>query len=247
MKYKVIACEVLARPLYLCAARSPHIVDIELVQKGLHERPTDLRTHLQASIDAADGKGYDALLLGYGLCGQALAGLTAGGTQLVAPRAHDCITLFLGSRARYQEQFDNYPGTYWYAQDYVERTDGTSNLLSMGSSTDIEVEKVYGEYVQKYGKDNADYLMEAMGAWQRHYRRAVYVDMGVEAGTAVEERAKSDALRRGWSFERLEGDMLLIRRLLVGDWQGDFLVVQPGQVVQMSYDHNIIQCVGMIR
>ena len=29
MRLFCLSCEVLARPLYLCAARSPHIVDLE--------------------------------------------------------------------------------------------------------------------------------------------------------------------------------------------------------------------------
>ncbi len=35
---------------------------------------------------------------------------------LVIPRAADCITLFLGGRARYQQQFSDHPGTYWYVR-----------------------------------------------------------------------------------------------------------------------------------
>ena len=62
--------------------------------------------------------------MGYGLCGQATAGLIARSIPIVIPHAHDCITLFLGSRDSYQYQFVNYPGTYWYAHDYIERSDG---------------------------------------------------------------------------------------------------------------------------
>ena len=64
-KYLCIACEVLARPLYLAAACSPHIVNIELVQKGLHNTPGNLRQRLQEVVDQAEG--FDAILLGYGL------------------------------------------------------------------------------------------------------------------------------------------------------------------------------------
>lgn len=242
MRLKCIACEALARPVYLCAAQSPHIVDVELLERGLHNRPAGLRDRLQAQVDAA-GSAYDAVVLVYGLCGQATAGLAAGPVPLVIPRAHDCITLFLGSRQRYQDQFENYPGTFWYAQDYIERDDGSGTALSMGSGTDTDLDAVYGEYVQKYGKENADYLMEVMGAWQQHYQRAVFIDMGISDGAAVEARAQAEAARRGWTFERLAGDLVQIRRLLCGDWAQDFLVVQPGQQVAMTYDENVIGCI----
>ena len=239
-KYLCIACEVLARPLYLAAARSPHIVNIELVQKGLHNTPVSLRQRLQEVVDRADG--YDAILLGYGLCGQATAGLISRDAPLVVPRAHDCITLFLGGRERYLQQFNDYPGTYWYAQDYIEREDGSGAALSMGSGSDTDLQAVYDEYVQKYGKDNADYLMEVMGAWQQHYRRAAFIDMGVADGAAVEARAQAEAARRGWVFDRLTGDLVLIRRLLEGNWEEDFLLVPPGQQVIMTYDEGVIGC-----
>jgi hypothetical protein len=242
MRFKCITCEALARPVYLCAAHSPHIVDIELLKKGLHLNPAGLRDRLQASIDEQADQGYDAVLLAYGLCGKATAGLVAAKIPLVIPRAHDCITLFLGGRQRYQDQFENYPGTYWYAQDYIEREDGTGASLAMGSGSDTDLQATYDEYVRKYGKDNADYLMEAMGAWQKHYQRAVFIDMGIADGGLVESQAQAEAARRGWTFERMAGDLVLIRRLLKGEWDEDFLVLQPGEKIEMAYDERVLEC-----
>jgi hypothetical protein len=242
LKLYCLACEVLARPLYLSAARSAHIIDIQLIQRGLHNQPANLRSVLQAAVDAASEKSYDAIAMGYGLCGQATAGLTARSLPLVIPRAHDCITLFLGSRERYQEQFENFPGTYWYAQDYIERDDGSGGSLALGSGVDTNVDEVYAEYVEKYGQDNADYLMEVMGAWKQHYKRAAYIDMGVGDGTAVASKAQEQAARRGWAYDRVRGDMVLLRRLLDGDWDKDFLILQPGQKLTMTYDDDVIGC-----
>jgi hypothetical protein len=242
MRLLCIGCEVLARPLYLCAAHSPHIVDIHLFRRGLHNDPADLYARLQTEIDAADSKRYDAVVMAYGLCGKATAGLTARDVPLVVPRAHDCITLFLGSRERYQEQFESFPGTYWYALDYVERDDGSGGSLALGSGSETDINAVYEEYVRKYGQDNADYLMEVMGAWQQHYQRAALIDMGVGDIAAVQARAQADASRRGWTFDRVPGDVILIHRLLAGDWDDAFLVVQPGEQVQMSYDEDVIGC-----
>ena len=77
MRFKCLACEALARVAYLCAAHSPHIVDVELFRIGLHREPGDLRATLQARVDAAQGEGYDAVVMVYGLCGQSTAGLEA--------------------------------------------------------------------------------------------------------------------------------------------------------------------------
>ena len=86
-------------------------------------------------------------------------------------------------------------------------------------------------------------LAAVMGAWQAHYSRAAYIDMSVGDGRTVETQTQEEAARRGWTFDRLLGDMVLVRRLLQGDWAEDFLVLEPGQRMVMSYDHGIIACV----
>jgi hypothetical protein len=243
MRIKCLSCEALTRMVYLCAAQSPHLVDVELVRIGLHNEPINLRVLLQQKIDALSRKDFDAVVLAYGLCGQATLGLVARDIPLVLPRAHDCITLFLGSRARYQEQFEGNPGTYWYSLDYIERKEASGTFVALGASVDsTNIQSKYEEYVEKYGADNADYLMEVMGAWQSHYNRAAYIDLGVGDGTLLEAQTAQEAANRGWKYERLTGNLALIRRLLNGDWNQDFLVIQPGQEVAMSYDADVVTC-----
>ena len=244
MRLLALTCEVLARSVYLCAARSPHIVDVRLNRRGLHDDPPNLRTFLQAELDAI-GPPYDAVVLAYGLCGGATAGLRAGSIPLVVPRAHDCITLFLGDRARYRAESAANPGTYWYVQDYLERTDEGSPFGGVGAMSDDAARTTHAEYVAKYGEDNAEYLMEVLGGWSAHYDRAVFVDMGVaspETAAATEARARDDAVRRGWRFERMAGELLLVKRLLDGAWDSaDFLVLQPGERLAMSYAEDVIR------
>ncbi|MCU0478339.1 MAG: DUF1638 domain-containing protein [Chloroflexi bacterium] len=244
MRLLALTCEVLARSVYLCAARSPHVVDVHLNRRGLHDDPPNLRTLLQGEIDAV-GAPYDAVVLAYGLCGGATAGLRAGSIPLVVPRAHDCITLFLGSRDRYTAEFTGHPGTYWYVQDFVERSDDEGQFAGMGAVSDAEARATYEEYVAKYGEDNAAYLMEALGGWRSHYDRAAYVDMAVadpHAAAAVEAFARDDADRRGWSFEKLAGELLLVKRLIDAEWAPeDYLVVRPGERLAMSYDDAVIR------
>jgi hypothetical protein len=242
MRLKCIACEALARPVYLSAAHSPHIVDVTLLKIGLHNQPGDLQQRLQEEINTANADGYDAIALAYALCGKATHGLTAGSVPVIIPKAHDCITLFLGSRDKYNQQQLDCPGTFWYEQDYIERGAFSPTPFALGSPTGTEqdIREVYEEYVEKYGKDNADYLMEVMGAWQSHYSRAVFIDIALGSSAPVEDRARSQAERRGWQYERIPGDLILIRRLLAGDWQDDFLVLERGQKVRMTYDEDVI-------
>ena len=118
--------------------------------------------------------------------------------------------------------------------------DSSTLALSMGSGISLDLEAEYNNYVEKYGKDNADYLMEVMGAWSSHYNRAVYIDLGLGDASRVEEQAQSEAQRRGWAFERLKGDIDLVRRLVNGEWDQDFLVVPPGQRIAMQVGDDVI-------
>jgi hypothetical protein len=248
LRLLALTCEVLARSVYLCAARSPNIVDVRLNRRGLHDDPPNLRTILQAELDAA-GAPYDAVVLAYGLCGAAVAGLQATTLPLVVPRAHDCITLFLGSRDRYLAESTADPGTYWYVQDYLERTDDQSAFGGVGAASDAAARSTYEDYVERYGEENAEYLMEVMGSWRSHYDRAAFVDLGVSdarGSAAAEGRARDDAERRGWKFEKLAGELVLIRKLIDAQWDdADMLVLAPGERLAMSYDERVIRAVPL--
>jgi len=243
MRLKLISCEVLARQVYYVAALGPHVIDIELVSKGLHAEPDVLRADLQRRIDETEEGVYDAILLGYGLCSNSIAGLSSAHTRIVVPRAHDCITLYLGSAERYGVEFRDCPGTYWYTPDYMERGSSNGDRVSLGSSSDeAEIEKTYREYVAKYGQDNADYLMEVMGAWSQHYSRAAYIENSDMALPDYTGKVRDLASRRGWNFERMAGSLVLIRELLEGNWDGErFLTIEPGNQIVATYDGRIVR------
>jgi hypothetical protein len=248
MRLYAVACDVVARPVYLCAARSPHVVDLRLFERGLHNDPRSLRDRLQDAIDEAPPLA-EAIVLGYGLCGGATAGLVARDRPVVLPRAHDCITLFLGARERYAEEHARV-STYWYVADQLERTGGSIagvGGLAIGSDTDAQVEATRAEYVERYGEDNADYLMEVLGGWRAHYGRAAFVSMGVADEGPAEDAARAEAERRGWAFERIEGSLVLLRRLLDGDWGDEMLVLQPGEQLAMSWVDGVVRAVPAAR
>ncbi len=243
MKIKLIACEVLSREFCLATAVSPHMFDLKFMQFGLHNTPDDLRAALQSEIDSADGAGYDYIALGYGLCSRGTADVKAGSTPIVIPRAHDCITLFFGSRARYDHEFAANPGTYYYSPGWVERRDGEDVSQAPVEDTHARIyEERYQEYAEKYGEDNARFLIEQESHWLATYTRAVFINTGI--GDIDEYRRFTQDLARGrdWDYAEIEGDTGLIQRLANGEWDSDdFLTVQPGQTITESFDQLILR------
>jgi len=79
-----------------------------------------MKNRLTEYLAAVEEGSYDALLLGFALCSNGIVGLSANTIPLIVPRAHDCITLFLGSRKRYQDYFFANGGTYFLTTGWFE-------------------------------------------------------------------------------------------------------------------------------
>jgi len=240
-KFLALTCEALVRSIYKISAETEHTISVRLFGQGLHNRPKNLRSILQEEIDSVPAGEFDAILLVYGICGTATMGLTAKETPLVIPRAHDCITLYLGSRERYQEEFDRHPGTYWYSVDYIERAEKGASVTLGAAGIEATAEQ-YEEYIQKYGQETADYLIEEMRKWTQHYDRAAFIDTGLGNTAEYEQLAKDKAEREGWIYERMQGNRRLLEMLINGDWREDeILVVPPGQTIRQDMG------VGLVR
>ncbi len=236
-RYRIIACHVLWRELCYYASLSGNVFDFHFLKQGLHNTPDLLRSELQRAIDETDGE-FSAILIGYGLCSNGIEGIVARKARLVVMRGHDCITYLLGSRERYQRYFDEHPGTYWYSPGWIDS--GTQ-------PSQERYEGTYQAYVEKYGADNAQYLMDMEQGWFKKYANAAYADLGVGESAHYREYTRQCAGWLGWSCDELQGDPRLVKRLVEGDWNSDdFLTVEPGQRIVASHDDRIIRAQGEI-
>ncbi len=238
MRLLLIGCEVLLRELCDAVVHSPHLVDMQFMPKGLHDLGgPEVRRRIQEAIDAADEAHYDAIVLGYALCGNGLSGIQARGVQLVLPRAHDCITLLLGGRARFQEHFAANPGTYYRSVGWIERGAAIQQQLTgMGfHRTSLEA------LIERYGESNGRYLYEEYRRYEQAYTKLTYIDNGLAPDDTFLESARAEAQEKGWSFETVTGELTIFRRLLAGEWNDDFLIVLPGQQTAATYGEDIIK------
>jgi hypothetical protein len=227
-------------------AHSPHSIELDNVPMGLHELGVDMRSHLQERIDAADGGGYDAILLGYALCGRGTEGLKAGKTQLVLPRLHDCIGLLMGSHQAYQAYFEDHPGVYYRSPGWIEfQTEGmrlepafASQKSPMGELRSLK------ELVAQYGEENGAYLFEQFNAFRKHYSGLTYISSGLASDEASRAKARAEAEKEGWAFDEVKGTLALLERLVNCEWDAaSFLVVPPGATIRATLGDGIVDAI----
>ena len=230
-KFHVISCHVIWRELCYFASISKNVFTFHFLKQGLHNTPEILRQQLQGAIDRAEGD-YTAILIGYGLCSNGIEGIRARNTKLVIMRGHDCITFLLGSKKRYQEYFERFPGTYWYSPGWIDTSDMPG---------EERYNRTLQAYVEKYGRENAEFLMKMEQGWINKYSNAAYVDLGFYDTENHKRFTRECANWLGWKCDILDGDPGLIINFLEGNWNTEeFLIVEPDETVQASHDERII-------
>ena len=242
MKLQLISCAVFQRELEFAVARSPHHVVTDLLPQGLHDLPAAaMRARVQAAIDAVP-EDREAVLLGYGLCNHGLSGLQARTRPLVLPRAHDCITLFFGSKERYSEYFFSHPGTYFLTSGWLEHGPAAGELREAGIPHQLGLDRTLTEYIKAYGEDNGPYLFEMLSNHAPHYRHCTFIEMGVEPDDRFKRAAQDRARRRGWQFSQECGHLGLFQDLVNGAWRPEaFLVVPPGGRIEPTHGADIVR------
>ena len=242
-RYMLIACEILYREVCYSVALSKNIVDIRFMEKGLHDiGAKSMSQKLQEEIDKVDKNRYDAILLVYGLCNNGTVGLRAS-LPMVIPKAHDCITLLLGSKEKYMEYHDKNSAAYYRSTGWIER-DAEKDCPEESIPSQLGINKTYLDYVEQYGEENARYLMETIGDWTANYDKYAYIDVGIGDFERYAEETRRMAGEKGWSFEQVQGSTSLLAKLCDGQWdENDFLVVPPGKEIVASFDKNVL-CSG---
>jgi hypothetical protein len=222
MALVILSCRVLQ------SLMEPHLRDAGLpatfMEYGYHRTPQLMTPALQEELDRLPEP--SVVVIGYGLCGNGLAGLKARDHTLIVPRADDCIMMLLGSYQRYIEEFSAEPGTYYLTKGWLES--GSHPL------------KEYRELLEKYDQETADWIMDEQ---YKNYKRLVLVaptqaELDAYRPKALEV-ADFCAERWGFRYEERIGSDDFVKRLVTVAYQlkqstDDFLVIPPGGEVKQE-------------
>ena len=243
MRLKLICCDVFAREIGALLRRSPHAISVKFLSKGLHEIGCALmREKLQDEINWTVARDFDAILLGYGLCGFGTVGLKAREVPLVIPRAHDCISILLGSRLKHEAQLEEHPGTYFRSSGWLERRQNPEHLKAISLAERNSLNSTSSALIADYGLDNGEFLAGILCEQTRRYDRLALIETGVEPDDRFERTSFLEAKHQGWKFEKIRGDLTLLLRFLLGEWdEADFLVVKPGDAIHPTYDQGLVK------
>ena len=247
MKIAVIACQVMQREICHIAAKSANVITPYFLPQGLHCTPDILRSEINKKIDEIvnlktvhDGinEQFSAIVLGYGLCSRGIIDVESTDIPLIVPKTDDCIALFLGSQKRYLEEFNRNSGIYWYNPGWIE----TSFIPCKEN-----YEKQYADYVEKYGEDNAEFLMEETNGWHSKYTHGCYINSPYLDNKPYTDFAKSAILGLGWDYQELDGDGGMLERLLGGEWDSEeFLTCPPHHKIVETFGEDKIKAVQVI-
>ena len=186
--------------------------DILYLEQALHRTPDKLLVKVQEKIDQV-ARTASRIVLGYGLCAKGVVGITARASELIIPRCHDCIALFLGSPNRYLEIFREKPGTYYLTPGWVAEQQDPLGLIE--------------EQVPRYGRETARWIIEEE---LKHYTHIALIDTGVEEMAPLRARAMENAAVLKKQYEEIPGSLDYFRELLRGPYTEEkFLRLRPGE------------------
>lgn len=208
-----LVCETIADEVKLVAREIKVPFPLLWVESGLHNHPERLKAQLQAEIDRITNADYILLLFGY--CGNALLGLSAAESSLVIPRVDDCVSLLLGGNAS-RNRLNSEAMAYYLTSGWLRHR---NNLWTE-----------YNYCLNKYGPVRTRQIYKLMLA---HYKNLNVIKTGAYDLEALLPKTKTIAAELELNHRVVDGSLELIRKALRGEWDDNFVVIEPGCPVNL--------------
>lgn len=227
-----ISCEVLQPEMERLAQDIANPPEMIFLEQRLHDYPEKLRAAIQEEVDNIERERPDveAIGLGYGLCGNALTGVTSKRVTLIIPRLHDCIPFLLGLSPDSTEASSRDGKTYWISPGWLQ------SFLAEFHLTDARLRK----YAEKFGEKRAEKMVQAENALLTCYETACHIRWP-EMGDAWINQARDVAKAANLNYIERIGKSDYLREFMEGGKDRDkFLYLTPGNTIAMDTDGKIM-------
>lgn len=214
MRTVILACKTLRNELQLALRETGTTSPAIYVDSSLHVGREALRRAIQAEVDLITDA--DALLMCLGYCGNSLMGVKSRCCKIVIPRVADCISLLLGSAAARKRKCAEM-NTYFFTQGWLTHE---KNII-----------KEYERCLAVYGRQRTVRIMKTLLG---NYRRFTVIDTGAYPLETVAPQVREFAAKLGMIHETIPGSQRLLHKLLLGQWDEDFIILEPGQEITVA-------------
>ncbi|MBM3700141.1 MAG: DUF1638 domain-containing protein [Actinobacteria bacterium] len=239
LKNIAVVCDVMKQDLEkIVKDRKIDNLDFIFMEQHLHNTPDLMRQKLQEKISSVDGN-YDKIILGYGLCSNGVTEIVSDKHQIIIPKVHDCISLFLGSKEKYLEMFKKDPATYYFCKGWIEYGGDPYRgyLLWTGKEGQvpgqwIRSKEVYGS--RRYDERTARLLIAEM---MKNYKKIILINNNDIENIHRQYLDKmisflNEVLQRELILEEIPGSLKFLEKIaLLETDEKNFLSFDPGQKI----------------
>ncbi|MBQ0106020.1 MAG: DUF1638 domain-containing protein, partial [Armatimonadetes bacterium] len=190
---------------------------------------------------------YDYIVVFYGLCGRGVLDIETFDIPVIFPKVHDCISLFLGSAEKYRKEFKAHPGTFYHTAGWISEKINPKNkaageLYRNYFSEGFDTHPDFAYLSEKYGRENAEFILKFQSGWMKNYTRCAYIDFGLEKDKDYSFLPEYMAKVFGWEFVHINSSMDFMQSLFNGEDSPNTVVIPPHSRTVFSQD-NIISFV----
>ena len=203
-KLTIITCEALQPELEQISAADPDIEIIHLEQH-YHNTPDLLPPILQDLIDKVSCH-TEKIVLGYGLCSNAISGIIAPTQGIIVPKCHDCIALFLGGHDIYKKEMNEHPGTFFITPGWINTKADPLGFME---------EKC----VPRMGREAAEF---AAILTLEHYSHIAFINTGYDDIENARIKAKENAFFFKKKYKELNGTLNYFKKIIYGPYDEEY-------------------------
>lgn len=193
-------------------------IQIRYLDQGLHRCPQKMPYLVQNQIEQVSAQA-DEIVLGYGLCSDGIAGVTASGPELIVLRCHDCIAFFLGASAAYREALKKQPGTYYLTAGWINEGQDPLGIIE-------------NDYTPLLGRKTAIWGMKDE---LKNYSHFVFINTGACNPEPLRQIAIENAKFFNMELKEIQGDLGYLNKLLHGPYSDEeFIFIKPGERAEQN-------------